>query len=640
MLAASALTLPSVVHAEEPTVLTPVVVTATRGAHHIKLDQIGGSASILTPEDLHDRQTRVVTDILRDIPGVSVSRSGAAGNFTQVRLRGGEANHVLMLIDGVEVSDPFMGEFDFATLLADDVARIDILRGAQSALYGSDALAGVINYITPSGREASGLSARIEGGSFGTYGLAARSGGYGDRWDAVVSASFQHSDGYATGTHGHRSIGSDIGSLSARGGVDVSSAIRIGGGLRWTRTEADTNGQDYATGWIIDTPGAFGVVDSLYADLALTYGPVDSRWRHDVSLQHVSADRDDYAQSGRTGGGEGTRSKASYTASGSYEAGVVDHQFTLAIDAERETFRNSAPEMTGGPDTTERSRQTLGVVGQYNLLADGWGGGLALRHDWNDGFADVWTYRGHAYRELGQLRLRASAGSGVKNPGQTEMYGYNASAYPFVGNPALKPETSVGWEVGGDWALGTDRQLSVTYFHARLKDEIYGVYNVDPALCALTRQPVPVSCSTSGNRDEMSKRQGIEAALSYRLNDMLRLQMAYTYLDATEDGQREIRRPAHIASANLNLRSRDGRKQVNATVRYNGENLDTDHSVYPSQTVTLSPFWLVNLSGSWALSERSEVFGRIENLLDEDYQEILNYRGAGRAAYVGVRVRY
>ena len=129
-----------------------VVVTATRDSQGVEADKTGASITVVTPQDFELRQVRIVSDVLRDVPGVAVGRTGAVGNFTQVRVRGAEANHVLTLIDGIEASDPFFGEFDYATLLADDVARVEVLRGQQSALYGSDAIGGVINYITPSGR--------------------------------------------------------------------------------------------------------------------------------------------------------------------------------------------------------------------------------------------------------------------------------------------------------------------------------------------------------------------------------------------------------------------------------------------------------------------------------------------------------
>jgi vitamin B12 transporter len=153
-----------------------VVVSASLlGA--VRTDLLTSSATVLTPIDLQDRQTQIVSDILRDVPGVAVNRGGAVGSLTQVRIRGAESNHTLVMIDGIKASDPFSGEFDFATLIADDVAKVEVLRGEQSALYGSDAIGGVIQYITATGADSPGLRVRGEGGSFGTFGGTARVAG-------------------------------------------------------------------------------------------------------------------------------------------------------------------------------------------------------------------------------------------------------------------------------------------------------------------------------------------------------------------------------------------------------------------------------------------------------------------------------
>jgi vitamin B12 transporter len=151
-----------------------IIVTATRAREGLSRAALGSSVSLLDAQELQERQTRQVADILRDVPGVSVNRTGGFGGQTQLRMRGSESNHTLVLIDGMEANHPFYGEFDFATLIADDVARIEVLRGQQSALYGSDAIGGVVHYITLSGAEAPGVRGRAEYGSFNSWDAAAR----------------------------------------------------------------------------------------------------------------------------------------------------------------------------------------------------------------------------------------------------------------------------------------------------------------------------------------------------------------------------------------------------------------------------------------------------------------------------------
>jgi vitamin B12 transporter len=245
------------------------------------------------------------------------------------------------------------------------------------------------------------------------------------------------------------------------------------------------------------------------------------------------------------------------------------------------------------------------------------------------------------YRVTDMLRLRAAAGSGVKNPSQTELFGFNASAFPFVGNPNLKPEKSEGWEVGGDLTFNEGRvRLGATYFDSRLKDEIFSVFGAPLSLCARPGFPPPFSCSTTSNRATKSTQNGVELFANAQLSDAFSFDGAYTHLDAKENHVKEIRRPSTIASANLTWHAPDERGSATLTVRYNGDMTDSDFSAFPPRTVTLKSYTLVNLATSWSVTDHIEVFGRVENLADESYQEVYGFNAQGRAAYAGVRARF
>ena len=186
-----------------------IVVTASRSGDAIPVSLLGASITVIDARAIEDRQTRILSDVLRDVPGLAVSRIGAVGGQTQVRIRGAEANHTLTIVDGIEASDPFYGEFDFGTLIADQDAKIEVLRGQQSALYRSDAIGGVINYITLTGKEAPGIKLRAKGGSFGTFNAAARAAGVSGDLDYAVSSSYVHTKGYPTAVGGRRDVGAD-----------------------------------------------------------------------------------------------------------------------------------------------------------------------------------------------------------------------------------------------------------------------------------------------------------------------------------------------------------------------------------------------------------------------------------------------
>lgn len=639
--AAAAFVAASSAHAKDDPTVEEVVVTATRAPGGVEAGKTGASITVVTPKDIEDRQVRIVSDVLRDVPGVAVSRAGAVGGFTQLRVRGSESNHVLTLIDGIEASDPFFGEFDYATLLADDVARVEVLRGQQSALYGSDAIGGVVNYITPTGAEAPGTRIRAEAGSMSTFAAGARTAGLVGGFDHALSAGWQKTDGYPVATFGTRDIGSELSAFAGRFGYAVSDAVKLRAVVRRTQTNADVNGQDFGTtGFVLDAPGSRVKARSLYGLVGADVSLLDGRWTTSLSAQGVDSTRDNTTSFVRSGGDKGTRIKESLVSSYRIDAGRAVHTFTAAADLERETYRNTAPVTPFGPDTTKRVVHTTGLVAEYGLaLGEATGLRAAVRHDDNEGFKDATTYRVEGYvRVLDQLRLWAAAGSGVKGPTQTELYGFNASAFPFAGNPNLKPERSKGWEVGGDLTLAEGRvRASATWFDSTLHDEIINVFAAPLALCTVAGAPAPFSCSTTGNAAGTSTQKGLELAGQARLTAAVSVDAAATFLDAKESGVRELRRPRTIASANLTWRPA-ARASLTLTARYNGPMYDTEFATF--SRVRLKSFTLVNLAGSFNVTDHVELFGRIENALDEDYFEVFAFRTPGRAAYGGVRARF
>ncbi len=608
-----------------------IVVTASRSGDPIRVDMLGSSVTVIDAKQLEDRQTRVLSDILRDVPGVAVSRSGGPGGFTQVRMRGAEANHTLTLIDGIEVSDPYQGEFDYSTLIADDVARIEVLRGQQSALYGSDAIGGVIHYITLSGREAPGFSARAEGGSFGTFSGAARAAGVSGALDYALSASYLRSDGTPTARNGTRDVGVESLALSFKSTLEVTETLKFTAVGRYSDTDADTNNSSFAAGplfgFIVDTPGSHSKNRALYGLIKGELSSLDDRLTNVLSAQVADTKRDGYASFGRSSGDKGLRTKASYEGAFRFGSDSVKQRVTLAVDAERERYQNTDP--SGFAFTGKRHADNLGIVGQYDVTVnDALAIGASLRRDENDRFDDATTYRVQgSYRFASGTRLRAAAGSGIKNPGFYELYGYSDGRY--VGNPNLKPEKSKGWEAGVEQAFG-DALIGVTYFRNRLEDEIVTTY------------PAPTFVASPANSAATSRQRGIEAFAQAKLGQGFQLDASYTHLHAREAGLEEVRRAPNIASLNLDWRAPEDKGGVTLTVRYNGAQKDLayiDPSFVPVR-VTLGDYTLVNLSADWTVARGISVFGRVENLLNDNYEDLFSYATPKRAAYAGVKLRF
>lgn len=630
-----------------------IVVTATRSGIALPADLLGASVTVLDAAALDHRQTRVVSDILRDVPGVAVSRVGAVGGMTQVRLRGAEANQTLVLIDGIKASDPYFGEFDFGTLLADESARVEVLRGQQSALYGSDAIGGVINYITLSGAEAPGLRLRAEGGSMGTVGGGVREAGLSGTLDYAVAASALHTNGYPTAIGGKRNVGSDSASASAKATWTPSSTFTLTAVGRSSLTAADTNNSDndFASptyGRTIDSPG---VRFRNLAFYGLLRAQLDTgRFTSVVSGQVVDTTRDGYDVGDpnappagqaivRASGDHGSRLKGSYEGTFRFGSDRVHHSLTAAVDHEDESERSTVSQY--GAFLGVRHTVDTGVVGEYEVTAfDRLGVGASVRHDFNTRFADATTYRAQASYKVGETtRLHAASGSGIRNPTFSQLFDFFAGRY--VGNPGLKPEQSTGYEGGIAQTFGRVT-IDATYFDNRRRNEITTVYDAN-----FVGHPVNLPGST--------RQSGVEVAAVARLAGGWRIDASYTHLDAPQSRQvtfdaatgatgtfigQAVRRAADIASANLTYAPASAPYSATVTVRYNGPQKDIFFGFFPPLLVTLPAFILVNVNATYAVAPHVELFGRVENLLDRRYVEVFSFATPGRAAYGGIRVRY
>jgi len=644
-------------HAEEAksSSVDPLVVTASRSGDATPADLVAASVTVIDDAALQQRQTVVVSDVLRDVPGVAVSRSGGVGGFTQVRLRGSEANHTLVFIDGIKASDPFFDEYDFGTIIADEAARIEVLRGQQSSLYGSDAIGGVISYMTLTGAEAPGVRLRAEGGAMGTYAGGARAAGVEGALDYAVSVSGLRTDGYPVAVGGHRNVGSDSAGASAKLVWTAAPNVHVTAVGRYSYTDADLDDADpnpasQTFGRILDSAGAHSVNRAVYGLVKGQLDLLDGRWTNALSLQGADTTRSGFdvadAFSPRAGqpiskvsGDHGQRLRGSFESALRFGDGPVRQRVTFALDAERDASRTTVS--TFGAFLGRETTRNLGLVGAYDLtVEDRISFGASVRHDVNDRFADPTTYRVQgSYRFPEGTRLHAAAGSGVKDPSFSELFDFSAGR--FIGNPHLQPETSEGWEVGVDQTfLSGQAKVGATYFDDRLRDQITTDFSTGVA------RPV--------NLPGGDRQRGIELFANAELGTDWRLDGAYTRLEApqrrsaivagaftTFDGQ-AVRRAKDVASLNLAWAPMAGRFSGTLTVRYNGKQNDlafTDPSFVPV-LVSLKAFTLVNLEGAWRLTPRAELFGRVENLLDQRYQEVFSFAAPRQAAYGGVRLRF
>ena len=609
MLSAWALALnSSLALAEEARVLDPVEVTGLRA---VEADRATTSVSVLTEEDLTVRLSPNPADQLRAVPGAAVSRSGSLGGLTQVRFRGAEANHTLVLFEGIEISDPVNGDTDFGLLTALPVGQIEVLRGASSSIHGSDAIGGVVSL---SAARAAGFSGFAEGGSFGTAQGAL--GWSGAQFGAAISGLT--TDGVdASGTGGEKD-GSEAlnGLLTGTFALGADWSLSLIGLARKADSEFDSD-TDF-DGLLNDEDRRTEAEQRLVgAALTGTLGPLD----HVVRASFNEVDRDNFADGAITDTAKGQRTKASW--SPSYTNGA--HTVTGLVDYERETYDRSDVQF-GGATNADETFESLSYAGEYRLAAGALDLAASVRHDDNKGrFEDATTWRigaGYAVDGVGG-RLRGSIGTGIKNPTFTELYGFFTGS--FIGNPDLKPEESESWEIGWEQETG-DISWSATYFDANLENEIYTAF-------------IGFS-STALNRVGKSDRSGVELAARWDVLANLSLAGQATFFDSQNDsGDDEIRVPDMTASLSADWQVQEDGLRLGLALDHVGEQGDFDFGPFPSRLVALDAYTLATLTAEYPVTDRIAVTLRGENLLDETATDVFGYNGPGAGVFVGLKLR-
>jgi vitamin B12 transporter len=607
------------------------------GSTGVAAEKIGTAVSVVTGAQLRDRQIRNGGEALRSLPGVAVSRTGGTGGLTQVRIRGAEGNHTLVLIDGIEANDTFNGEFDFADLSTDDIERIEVIRGPQSGLYGSGAIGGVVNIVTNGGRGPLTFRAMGEAGTFNTYaGSVGVSGGTDKAWGSI-SINERRTDGFNISPIGSENDGSQLKTLAIRSGVQMFPGVSLDLTLRHTTKFGDRDEQAFDTsGTQADALSTFRDVSWLGA-ARLTWESLDGHLVQVAKATRNQTERTDVSPDfGSTSKNLGLREDYNYAATYRLDTPALldaHHYLTGYVERENESFTpNSDFGFFGQADGIERSRSlNAGAVeyrGEYadRLFLQG-----TVRRDDSSVFGGFNTWRTAASLRLPEVALRphASYGTGLKLPTLFENFG--SIPGQFAPNPNLQPEKSEGWDAGAQVTLVPGQAVvDVTYFESNLTNKINGF--------ASTITP---SVLTSENLPGVSTRQGVEIDGRFYVGAGLTLGLAYTYTDARNpSGVQEIRRPKHSGRGDIGYVFDSGRASVNLSAQYVSGNIDNNFGTFPSVPVTLDPYWLVNVAAAYKVAPGVELFGRVENVLDQNYQEIFGFETAGIAAYAGVKFTY
>ncbi len=597
-----------------------IYVTAARVP--ILSDDATTSITRLDAAVLEARGPLFLADILRATPGLAISRSGPTGSLTQIRARGSEANHVLLLIDGIEAASPFTGEADVSNLLFDDLGSIEIARGEQSALWGADAIGGVIALSTRRPNDGAEWALRGEAGSFGTARLTGRYGHGFEAGSITLSGGYYTTDGIdASGLDGETESYRNQ-TIGATGHYELSETWQIEGVARWIGFDGNADSDTDFDGRLDDVDRA-RQGDQYLTRLGLhgvtEFGGLMLEHRANLRLTDEAArNLADGVQSGRT---LGQRRMADYQLTARWESGMASHRLTGLVESEQDEIKNDAG--PGNLANQTREVDMLALAVDYGLVYRRFDVTASVRQENNDLFDDAMTWRvGAAYAlDAIQARTWISAGEGVKNPGLFELFGF----FPdfFVGNPDLQPERSAGWEIGFQQEVHQGQaSWAITYFDSELDDEIFTDFGVFPF--------------TARNAGATSTRRGVELEGRTRLTDTLSAFGSAAWMQSEEDGIAEIRRPERLASLTLDWQPQ-GDWSASLSADYTGEQTDTDFGTF--QTVTLDAYTLVSGQLRWQAGPGAELYLRGENLLDEDYQDVFGYSTPGRGLYLGLRLR-
>ncbi len=617
---------------DAPSMVDEIVVTATRTP--VPLKTVGSAIHIITAEDIAERPRTELSDLLREVPGIAVNRSGQLGTLTQVRTRGTEANQTLVYINGINVGDPFSnGAYDFGNLLTEDVARVEVLRGPQSALYGAQAIGGVINIFTTEGAGPLKFKVQGEGGSHGTYQVATAANGGGENYSYAGSAAYLNTRGISQSPTGTEADGHHNLTLNARGRLDVTDQIEVTAAARYIKARVKADIQNFTFGspfyGLLQDADEYTRSENLYLTGGARLKLFDGAWQHAVSVALTDVKGNTFDYGAFSFGSIGRAINVSYQTDATINdtAHNLSHALTGLVEVKADTYENK--QGFPGPANQRKTATDVGYVGEYRLgIYDQVFLSGALRFDNNDLFQNATTYHLAAAWQIPNsgVKLRASYGTGFAKPGFYELFGFDPTS--FVGNPNLKPETSRGWDVGTDISLIEGRAyFSFSYFSSNLRNEIFTNFAVFPF--------------TAGNRAGISTRRGAEFSLRYVPMPGLTLAAAYTYTNSKDaTGTQELRRPITIASLTATYRFLEDKAQVGMSADHNGKMTDSAFvPSIPSGVATLKSFTLVTGTASYRVTEMVEVFGRVENLLDQRYQEVFGFNTLGRTGYGGVRVR-
>lgn len=620
--------------------ISGVTVTATRST--TPEVEVASSVTVLSEAEIKNSSKNSLIDLLRDVPGLSVARQGGPGTQARVFIRGANSNHTLVLVDGVSMNDPSAvdNSFDFTSLQTDNIERIEVLRGPQSTLYGSDALAGVISIFTKKGSGVPIIRLLTEGGYYDTYRANAAFNGQTGPFNYSLSYSRLNSKGFSAANEAYGNTekdGVENNSFLSRFGIGINDFLSLDFNFNYLKSKTDLD-QNFKNG---DDPNFISKLEESVFRAAANAKLIGGLWQQTLafsSLRHINHTidaKDDVNKYSSVADFDGTKYKLEWqnnfflNKNNTITFGLehsVEKAATYYMSDQYGLFESHFPNV----NSPSPSLYTNGafIQEQFAYLGSIFGT-LGIRYDKHEKFGSEFTYRlapAFVINETG-TKLKATFGTAFKSP---SLYYLLDPAY---GNPDLKPEKSKGYDIGFEqYMLSSKMVIGLSYFNNNFTDLIgydksFKTVNIDKA-----------------------ETMGIEFSLQAQPVENLTLNANYTYTESkdksenkSDSGKDLIRRPKNkmsliinysIYNTNLNL------DIINVGKRSDKDFSNSDPVTFAPLRVELSPYTLVNFAASYELNKYVSLFGRVENIFDAKYEEVLFYGTPGRSVYGGIKLSY
>jgi vitamin B12 transporter len=633
-LPATVLALSAAAQADQSGNLDEIVVVAMRAPESI--DKVGNSVTVLTEVQIKESQSIDLTELLATTPGVTFSRNGGPGSQTSLNIRGADSDHTVILIDGVVMTDPSTlgGNIDFGNLIVGDTTRIEILRGAQSTLYGSQAIGGVINIETAKPQENFGGSLQAERGSLDSGLAQGAIGGKIDNLSFRVAGSYYATDSVSDFDRQYGGLGSDPyhnAVLSGRANYDFTADVQLDVRGYYTNSTVDYDGfppPDYEFGNQLN----YQTTRQYFGYTGLNFNFLNGQWKNRLYVDYTYTDRADYLATDTTpiqnDHYSGTNTRVDYQGN----VAIADGYSAVFGLQQEKYLMNSTPYAPSEANTGDNSAYAQ-VQGE---LVKGLTVTAGERFDHYDAFGEHFTGQLAAAWVLPSATiLRSSWGQGFKAPSLYQLYS------PY-GNQDLQAERSHDWDAGIEQRFFDNRAMvSATYFDINFVNLIEFADCPGSPLCAEPGHAMGYYVNLG-----QAKSSGEEFQASLKLTDNLTLLANYTHMKTIDEtpgsatyGMPAFNRPGEAGNLTLTY-AWPSKLSTSVAVRYSGASFSENFNAFPAAIVTLGGYTLVNIRASYSINDHFDVYGRVDNLTNKVYETVYQYGTWGRTAFLGARIKF